>query len=59
MDGHGKSDGPIVPQKLANKGRDASRCAERAEGRGLAKGNPRRQNRFRAQNRAGSDHGQP
>jgi len=39
MHGRGKSDRPIVPKKLVNKGRDASRSAERAEGRGLAKGN--------------------
>ena len=59
MYGHGKSDRSIVPKKLANKGPDVSRPAERAEGRDLAKGNPRRQNRFRAQYRMRSEHGQP
>ena len=39
MHGRGKSDRPIVPKKPVNKGRDASWFAERAEGRGLAKGN--------------------
>ena len=60
MNGHGKSDGPIVPQTPANKGvaarlersqtRDTS--AEQGEGRGPAKGNSSRQNRSRTQCRA-------
>ena len=41
-----KSDGPIVPQKLTNKGRARSRPAEWVEGRGLAKGNSDRQTGF-------------
>jgi hypothetical protein len=36
---HGKSDSPIVPEKLSNNGCDASQTAERAERRGLTKGN--------------------
>jgi hypothetical protein len=39
MHGRGKSDRPIVPKKPVNKDRDASWFTERAEGRGLAKGN--------------------
>jgi len=56
MNGRGKSDGPIVPAKPSNNGRDASRRAERVEGRGPTKGNPVRQTRFRAQNRADLQH---
>ena len=37
--GRGESDRPIVPKKLPNNGGDASRPAEGAEGRGLAKEN--------------------
>lgn len=48
---HGKSDKPIVPKKLANKGCGEPRPAERVEGRGLAKGNPDQQNRDRTQSR--------
>jgi RNA-directed DNA polymerase len=59
MHGHGKSDRPIVPKKPVNKGCGAPRPAERAEVRGLAKGNPRRQNRFRTQDRTRSEYGQP
>ncbi len=51
MNGSGKSDRPIVPEKSPNKGRGAPRPAEEMEGRGLAKGNPRQQTRHRAQNR--------
>jgi RNA-directed DNA polymerase len=39
MYGGEKSDRPIVPEKLSNKGRGAPRPAERVEGRGLTKGN--------------------
>ena len=62
MNGGGKSDGPIVPKKPANKGggnrlpdvhRDpATASAERAEGRGPAKGNSLRGTGDRAQDRA-------
>jgi len=45
MNEGGKSDRPIVPQTPSNKGGDASRPAERVEGRGLAKDNPLQQNR--------------
>jgi group II intron reverse transcriptase/maturase len=48
MNERGKSDGPIVPKKLANKD-GVQPSAERAEGRGPAKGNLPRQNRFRTQ----------
>jgi len=45
MNGHGKSDRPVVPAKSPNNvGQPA---AEGAEGRGLAKGNPPQQNAFR------------
>ena len=37
MNGRGKSDSLVVPEKLSNKTPD--RVAERVEGRGLAKGN--------------------
>jgi hypothetical protein len=51
MHGAGKSDRPVVPTKSPNKaGRPA---AEAVEGRGLAKGNPNRQNRLRTQRRDG------
>ncbi len=39
MHGCGKSDRPIVPGKLPNKGDGAPWLAEEVEGRGLAKGN--------------------
>ena len=51
MNGHGKSDRPIVPTKSPN--RAGQPAAEGAEGRGLAKGNLRRQNTLRSPNRAG------
>lgn len=50
MNGHGKSDGSIVPGKHANKGGHMS-PAERAEGREPAKGNSSQQNRLRTQSR--------
>ena len=59
MYGRGKSDRPIVPRKPVNKGRDASWSAERAEGRGLAKGKSCRQNRFRILSRVRSQYGEP
>jgi len=44
MNGHGKSDSSVVPQKSPNKaGPEAA--AEEEEGRELAKGNPRQQKR--------------
>jgi hypothetical protein len=39
MNKRGKSDSPIVPEKLPNKGSGAPRPAEEVEERGLAKGN--------------------
>ena len=52
MDGRGKSDGPVVPEKSPNKaGRPA---AEAVEGRGLAKGNPHERNALRTPSRAGA-----
>jgi len=48
---HGKSDSPIVPEKLSNNGCDASQPAERAEGRGLTKGNLFQQTKCRTQGR--------
>jgi len=60
MNGHGKSDGPIVPRKSANKGRvgrldrnhPLARPAEPIEERGSAEGNPRRGPGDRTQRRA-------
>ncbi len=54
MNERGKSDKPILPKKPANNGGDgmAKQPAEQVEGRGLAKGNPSRPNRFRTQHRA-------
>jgi len=50
MNGRGKSDSPVVPGKSPNKGGvPATPPAERMEGRGLAEGNPREQNRTRTQ----------
>ena len=56
MNGCGKSDSLIVPKKLLNKGSSALRPAEGVEGRGLAKGNPNRQTRFRTQGRGDLQH---
>jgi len=61
MNGHGKSDGPVVPAKPPNNGegvrldpgRPRPTPAEGAEGRGPAKGNLQEHNTLRAQNRAG------
>ena len=52
MNERGKSDSPIVPGKLPNKGRGALRFAEGVEGRGLAEGNLFQQPRFRTQSRS-------
>ena len=60
MNGHGKSDGPIVPRTPANNGdgnrldasHPATSSAERVEGRGPAKGNSLRGPGDRAQDRA-------
>jgi group II intron reverse transcriptase/maturase len=52
MDGRGKSDNPIVPEKPPNK--TESSAAEVVEGRGLAKGNPPGCNVLRTQSRAGA-----
>ena len=56
MNGRGKSDSPIVPGKLPNKGRGALRFAEGVEGRGLAEGNPIQQTRSRTQRRKDLQH---
>ena len=42
MNGHGKSDGPVVPAKSPNNA--GQPAAEGAKGRGLAKGNLDHQN---------------
>ena len=53
MNGHGKSDSSVVPQKSPNKaGPEAA--AEEVEGRELAKGNPRQQNAPRTRSRSGA-----
>ena len=49
--GHGKSDGPIVPTKSSNKAGQTKPVAERAEGRGSAKGNLQQQNASRTPSR--------
>jgi len=52
MNGHRKSDGPVVPLKSPNNvGQPA---AEEMEGRGSAKGNPLKQNAPRTQSRYGA-----
>jgi len=48
---HGKSDSPIVPKKLSNKDCEIPSSAERAEGRGLTKGNLSQQTKCRTQGR--------
>ena len=50
VDGHGKSDSPIVPEKSPNKAEVLA--AEEMEGRGLAKGSQLGQNAGRTQGRA-------
>ncbi len=47
MNGHGKSDRPVVPANPANTAGAKPPMVEWEEGRGLAKGNPPQQNRFR------------
>jgi len=51
LDGGGKSDRPVVPRMPSNQGRGAPRPAEKAEGRGRAKGNPSQQTKSRTQYR--------
>jgi RNA-directed DNA polymerase len=51
MDGHGKSDKPVVPMKSPNKAEQSA--AEGTEGKGLAKGNLRQQNAPRTPSREG------
>jgi len=52
MNGHGKSDRPVVPAKSPNN--PGTSGAEGAEGRGLAKGNPPQQNAPRTLSRKGA-----
>lgn len=52
MNGREKSDRCVVPEKPPNKEGGAPRSAEAVEGRDLAKGNSKQQNRFRTQCRA-------
>ena len=51
MNERGKSDSPILPEKLPNNDWGAPQSAEGVEGRGLAKGNPVQQTRPRTQSR--------
>jgi RNA-directed DNA polymerase len=51
MNGRGKSDRPIVPEKPLNNGGGAPSSAEGVEGRGVAKGNLSQQPRDRTQSR--------
>ncbi len=55
MNGRGKSDSPVVPEKLSNNACD--KAAERVEGRGLAKGNLREDGVFRTQSRVSTQSG--
>jgi RNA-directed DNA polymerase len=55
MNDSGKSHSLVVPRKPSNKSPD--RDAERVEGRGLAKGNPREEGAFRTQGRGGAKSG--
>jgi group II intron reverse transcriptase/maturase len=50
MNGHGKSDRPIVPGKPSNEA--GPPAEEMVEGRGRAKGNPPERNAFRTQSRS-------
>lgn len=50
MNGHGKSDSPILPEKFPNK--VGQPTAEEMEGSGLAKGNLPQQNASRTQSRS-------
>src|SRR3990172_8447992 len=52
MNGHGKSDRPVVPANPANTEGVKPLMVEWEEGRGLAKGNPPQQNRSRTPCRA-------
>ena len=56
MNDGGKSDKPIVPMSLSNKGSGQPRPAEGVEGRGLAKGNPGEQTRFWTQGQIDLQH---
>jgi RNA-directed DNA polymerase len=51
MNERGKSDWPVGPEKLANKGGGVPSSAEQVEGRGQAKGNSIEQSSHRAPNR--------
>ena len=50
INGYGKSDNRIVPEKPPNK----ARAAEEVEGRRLAKGNPLEENVLRTQSQVGA-----
>jgi RNA-directed DNA polymerase len=52
MDGRGKSDRPVVPEKPPNNAPE--RAAEAVEGKGLAKGNSPERNALRTQGREGA-----
>ncbi len=52
MDDRGKSDRPVVPEKLPNKAEGTA--AEAVEGRGLSKGNLPESNALRTQSRGGA-----
>jgi RNA-directed DNA polymerase len=57
MNGYGKSDEPIVPQKATNKANaQTASAAESPEGRGSVKGKPREQTSTRAQDRSRLQH---
>jgi hypothetical protein len=56
MNERGKSDSPILPGKLPNKGCGAPQPAEGVEGRGLAMGNLIQRTRSRTQRRRDLQH---
>lgn len=59
MNGRGKSDRPVGTEEAFEQGQGKTQPAEKEEGRGLTKGNPPRQNKRRAQDRAREQYGEP
>ena len=59
MNGRGKSDRPIGTEETFERGQGRTLPEEKGEGRGLTKGNPFRQNKRRAQDRARGQYGEP
>ena len=59
MNGRGKSDRPVGTEEPFEQEQVEVLPAEKGEGRGLAKGNPFRQNKRRTQGRARDRYGEP